>query len=126
MSESRPQKQQDCALRLLPAYLDTHSIEEALQSARGRRIIWLEILINDRLDFTPWEQDPAFQEVYRTACRWYTQYSGLIIFLFDRRPLPADPGPIDFPTTASSPRRCALPTISTDHVIRLLEQFVRC
>jgi len=96
MSESLPQTQQDCALRLLPAYLDTHSVQEALQTARGRRILWLEILINDTFDFTPWEQDPAFQEVYRTACRWYTHYRGLITFLFNRRPLPADPGPIDF------------------------------
>ena len=96
MSESLPQTQQDRTLRLLPAYLGTDSIEEALQNSRGRRILWLEILINDRFDFMPWEQEPGFQEVYETACRWYTQYRGLITFLFNRRPLPADPGPIDF------------------------------
>jgi hypothetical protein len=96
MSDSCPQTQQDYALRLLPAYLDTNSVQEALQTARGRRILWLEILINDKADLTPYEQDPVFQEVYRTACRWYTQYRRLITFLFDRRPLPEDPGPIDF------------------------------
>jgi hypothetical protein len=96
MSKSGPEMHQDCTLRLLPAYLGISSIEDALQSARGRRILWLEILINDTLDFGPWEQEPAFLEVYRTACRWYTQYRGLITFLFDRRPLPEDRGPIDF------------------------------
>jgi hypothetical protein len=96
MSDSRPQPQQNYALRLLPAYLDTDSIQEALQTARGRRILWLEILINDKVDLTPYEQDPRFQEVYRTACRWHTQYRRLITFLFDRRPLPEVPGPIDF------------------------------
>lgn len=96
MSESLLQTQQDRTLRLLPAYLGTDSVQEALQTARGRRILWLEILINDTFDFTSWEQDRAFQEAYRTACRWYTQYRGLITFMFDRRLLPADPGPIDF------------------------------
>jgi hypothetical protein len=96
MSESLSSTQQVGTLRLLPAYLGTDSIEEALRSARGRRILWLEILINDRFDLTPWKQDPGFQEAYQTACRWYTQYRGLITFLFNRRPLPADPGPIDF------------------------------
>ena len=74
MSDTRPQTQQDCALRLLPAYLGTDSIQEALQTTRGHRILWLENLINDKVDLTPYEQDPLFQEVYRTACRWYTQY----------------------------------------------------
>ena len=96
MSRSVPQTHQISTLRLLPAYLGTDSIEEALQSARGRRILWLEILINDKTDLTPYEHDPAFQDVYRTACRWYTHYRALITFLFDRRPLPADQGPIDF------------------------------
>ena len=95
MSKPVLQAKQNRTLRLLPAYLGTDSVQEALQSARGRRILWLEILINDKLDLTPWKQEPGFEEVYRTACRWYTHYSGLIIFLFDRRPLPTDPGPID-------------------------------
>ena len=94
MSEPRPPIHG--TLRLLPAYLGTESIQEALATARGRRILWLEILINDRFDFTPWEQQPAFREVYLTACRWYAHYGRLITFLFDRRPLPSDPGPIDF------------------------------
>jgi hypothetical protein len=82
--------------KLLPAYLGTTSIEEAIQTARGRRVLWLEILLNDQLDLTPWQSDPAVQEAYRTACRWYTHYRRLLTYLFDRVPLPADSGPIDF------------------------------
>jgi hypothetical protein len=96
MDSQAPLIQPHDSLRLLPAYLGTGSIAEALRSARGRRILWLEILINDQFDVTPWKQEPAFQEVYQTACRWYTQYRGLITFLFARRPLPTDRGPIDF------------------------------
>ena len=41
-------------LRLLPVYLGTSAIGEAIQTVRGRRMLWLEILVNDRLDLAPW------------------------------------------------------------------------
>jgi hypothetical protein len=82
-------------LRLLPAYLGTSSIEEAVRTARGRRVLWLEILVNDRLDLTPWSSEPAVQAAYLTACRWYTHYRRLITFVLNRAPLPTTPGPID-------------------------------
>ena len=85
-----------CLLKLLPAYLGVASIEEAIQTARGRRILWLEILLNDQLDLSPWQANPAVQEAYYTACRWYTQYRRVLTYLFDRAPLPLDSGPIDF------------------------------
>lgn len=86
----------DTTLKLLPAYLGATSIPEVLQTARGRRILWLEILLNDRLDFTPWASDHAVQQAYQTACRWYTQYRRLLTYLFNRAPLPIDHGAIDF------------------------------
>jgi len=90
------EQQATSLFKLLPAYLGTTSIEEAVQTARGRRVLWLEILLNDQLDLTPWQSDPAVQEAYRTACRWYTHYRRLLTYLFDRAPLPVDSGPIDF------------------------------
>lgn len=91
-----PSRSLQPAFKLLPAYLDTDSVVEALRTSRGRRILWLEILVNDQLDLSPWQQHPEFQAVYQTACRWYTQYRRLITFLFERAPLPADSGPIDY------------------------------
>ena len=82
-------------LRLLPAYLGTCTIGEAIQTERGRRVLWLEILVNDQLDLAPWQSESAVQVAYQTACRWYTQYQRLITFLADRAPLPIDAGPID-------------------------------
>jgi len=41
------------SFKLLTAYLGTTSIEEVLKTARGRRVLWLEILLNDQLDLTP-------------------------------------------------------------------------
>jgi hypothetical protein len=83
-------------LRLLPAYLGTNAIGEAIQTVRGQRMLWLEILLNDRLDLTPWQAEPAVHVAYQTACRWYWRYRRLITFLIDRTPLPVDTGPIDF------------------------------
>lgn len=96
MSDSGDSHLSSTPLKLLPAYLGTDSIEVALATARGRRILWLEILVNDRLDPAPWLDNPAMQQAIQTACRWYSRYSRLITFLFDRAPLPPDPGPIDF------------------------------
>ena len=84
------------SLKLLPAYLGTASIDDALRTVRGQRVLWLEILLNDQLDLAPWQSDPAMQQAYQTACRWYTQYRRLLTSLFDRAPLPSDSGPIDF------------------------------
>ena len=83
-------------LKLIPAYLGTSSITEALQTKRGQRILWLEILLNDQLDPTPWLSNSDFRKADQTACRWYTHYQRLITYLFHRAPLPHDPGPIDF------------------------------
>jgi hypothetical protein len=83
-------------LKLLPAYLGTNSIDDAIRTVQGQRVLWLEILVNDQLDIAPWQADPAMLQAYQTACRWYTQYRRLLTFLFDRVPLPSDSGPIDF------------------------------
>lgn len=83
------------ALKLLPAYLGASSLEEAAQTARGRRVLWLEILVNDQLDPTLRLDDPVFHTAYVTACRWYTHYRRLLTALLPRVPLPHDAGPID-------------------------------
>ena len=81
---------------LLPAYLGTNSIAEAVKTTRGQRMLWLEILVNEHLDLSPWTSDPSVQEAYRTACRWYTHYRRLLTSLLGRTPLPSDKGPIDY------------------------------
>ncbi|MBY0248948.1 MAG: hypothetical protein K2Q17_14900 [Nitrospiraceae bacterium] len=83
-------------LKVLPAYLGSVSVEEALRTERGRRMLWLEILLNDQLDLATWQTDPSVQQAYQTACRWHTHYRRLLAYLFHRAPLPADAGPIDF------------------------------
>lgn len=95
MTPSGTASQEPSAFRLLPAYLGTSSIEEAICTERGRPVLWLEILVIDQLDLTPWNSEPAVQAAYLTACRWYTHYRQLITFILNRAPLPIMPGPID-------------------------------
>jgi len=95
MLQDTNQPHPSAPLKLLPAYLGIRSIEEAVRTARGRRLLWLEILVNDRLDVSPWCENPVVQEAYKTACRWYTHYRRLITHVRNRAPLPLDAGPID-------------------------------
>ena len=85
----RPQR-----LRLLPAYLGVSTLEEALAHPRIPRILWLEILINDQVEWLAIDH-PLINAAYQTAARWYTHYRTLITTLTPRTPLPADDGPID-------------------------------
>jgi hypothetical protein len=90
---SRPIKD---SLILLPAYLGTNSVAEALKTSRGRKILWREILVNEHFDLSTWVSNPAVQQAYQTACRWYTHYGRLLTFLLSRTALPPDKGPIDY------------------------------
>jgi|SRR5687768_6336951 hypothetical protein len=81
-------------LKLLPAYLGVASLDEALQHPRISRILWLEILMNDAIDWTNLTH-PLIQPAYQTACRWYTTYRILVSSLVSRTSLPEDRGIID-------------------------------
>lgn len=74
MNASNPSTGSQPPLKLLPAYLGTPSIDEALQTERGLQILWLEILLNDQLDPTPQLSNQDFCKAYKTACRWYIHY----------------------------------------------------
>lgn len=81
-------------LKLLPTYLGVSSLNEALAHPRVARVLWLEILVNDTIDWTSLTE-PLVQQAYCTACRWYTRYRTLISSLVPRAPLPEDDGLID-------------------------------
>lgn len=82
------------SLKLLPAYLGVASLEEALRHPRIARILWLEILVNDSIEWTTLRH-PLVEPAYETACRWYTKYRTLVSGLVSRVPLPENHGPID-------------------------------
>ena len=82
------------ALKLLPAYLGVAFLDDALRHPRIGRIRWLEILVNDSIEWTALRH-PLVQEAYETTGRWYTKYRSLVSGLVPRAPLPENHGPID-------------------------------
>lgn len=82
-------------LRILPAYTGAVSLEEALRDPRATRLLWLEILVNDQLELTPWCDRPEVQAASIKARRWFTTYRSLIQSVLHRTPLPPDPGPVN-------------------------------
>lgn len=83
-------------MKLLPAYTGLSTIDEVLDNPRAVRLLWLEILVNEHLDISPWQQQPAVQQAYEKACQWFTAYKSLINSMMVRRPLPLNSQPIDF------------------------------
>lgn len=81
-------------LKLLPAYLGVDSLDDELCYQRIGRILWLEILVNDSIEWTALPH-PLVPGAYETACRWYTRYRSLVSGLVSRAPLPENHGPID-------------------------------
>ena len=92
---SNAEKLQSPKLMLLPAYTGTDSIHEILKTSRTARLLWLEILVNDQLDLTTWQDQPKVKAAFTKACRWHTKYQSLIQSIIPRTPLPTDLGPID-------------------------------
>jgi len=82
-------------LKILPAYTGLNTLEEVLQVARARRLLWLEILFNDQLDLKAWQDHPEVQDAFGKACRWFTTYRSLIQFVLPPVSLPLDTGKID-------------------------------
>ena len=83
-------------MKLMPAYTGLSTLEEILENPRALRLLWLEILVNEHLDISPWQHHLAVQHAYGKACQWFTTYKSLIESMIARHPLPHNPQPIDF------------------------------
>ncbi len=83
------------SFKILSAYTGLESIDAVLDVPRAKRLLWLEILFNDRLDLQLWEQHPEVQAAYTKACRWYTTYRSLIHSIVPGNPLPQGFGTVD-------------------------------
>ncbi len=76
--QNNPNPTSTHALKILPAYTELNTVEVVLQVPRARRLLWLEILLNDPLDLKPWQDHPEVQNAYQKACQWFTTYRSLI------------------------------------------------
>ncbi len=94
--ETVPNSQRFPAMKLLRAYTGITAFDEVLENPRALRLLWLEILINEHVDLSPWETHPEVKKAYQKACAWFTTYRQLIESIIPRSPLPTNHKPIDF------------------------------
>jgi hypothetical protein len=77
--------------------------------------------LNDQLDLAL-QSEPAVQQAYQTACRWYTHRR--LSHLFRAGSIALDPVRSTSGTIARPPRRSILPTLTAKHLLELLTKFV--
>ncbi len=75
------------SLKVIPFYTGAETLEEVLKDKKSSHLLWLEILLNDTLD---WESYLRIKEVrmsYEKACIWYTNFRTLLENYIHRKPL---------------------------------------
>lgn len=82
-------------LRLLPYYTGVKTLDEALKDKRSRGMLWLEILLNDKIEWERLFDITEVKSAYDKACLWYGSFSGLIGGFIDRKPLRRKKGKVD-------------------------------
>jgi len=60
-------------LKLLPACTGVGSLEAALHDPPAVRLLWLEILVNHRLDLGPWHDRVELRAAYSTVEHFYAR-----------------------------------------------------
>lgn len=74
-------------LLLFPSYTGQLTLEEVLSDRDRHHLLWLEILLNDRISWENYINQPEIDEAYEKACIWFTQYKTMIQSHTGRKPL---------------------------------------
>lgn len=82
-------------LLIFPYYTGKETLEEVFLDKRNYRILWLEILFNDRVSWETYLDRPEVREAYEKACIWFTQFKTMIQVHTRRKPLESHAGKID-------------------------------
>lgn len=86
----------DAVLKVVTVYTGKETLEEALKEGAAKKLLWLEILFNDGVE---WERYLAIKDVkdaYEKACIWYGKFRSLIEAQTKRKPLQKKNGEVDY------------------------------
>lgn len=83
-------------LRIIPYYTGEETIEEAIGSKVGRKLLWLEILFNDGIDWGGYLNIPEVKDAHEKACAWYGKFKTMVDGNIKRKPLPTRDEKIDY------------------------------
>ncbi|MBI5399481.1 hypothetical protein HZB07_02535 [Candidatus Saganbacteria bacterium] len=81
-------------LKIIPAYTGLTTLKEVLKDERAQRLLWLEILFNDTIDWRKFKRK-ILKKAYKKASLWYGHFKTMIDNYVGREPLKAQRGRID-------------------------------
>ncbi len=72
------------------------NIREILNDATAKNILWLEILVNDSINWEVYLNNPIIRKNYFKASKWYNNFKTLLeICKINRKPLKTVTGKVD-------------------------------
>ncbi|OGB90874.1 hypothetical protein A2625_07535 [candidate division WOR-1 bacterium RIFCSPHIGHO2_01_FULL_53_15] len=79
-------------LKIIPKYTGCETLEEAIKNRQAKELLWLEILLNDGINW----QKKAPKAQFKKARIWFTHFKTLITGLTHRRALKPISGKLDY------------------------------
>lgn len=72
---------------ILTTYTGVKTIDEAVHNKNGLKLLWLEILFNDSIDWESYLEIPAIRTAYDKAAIWYSHFRNMVEQVKIRKPL---------------------------------------
>jgi len=82
-------------LKIIPHYTGKKDLKEILEDRKSLSMLWLEILLNDSLDWHGYLDTEEIKIAYEKSCIWYGHFRNVIESSIKRRPLEKKEGKID-------------------------------
>ncbi|OGR51357.1 MAG: hypothetical protein A3I11_06500 [Elusimicrobia bacterium RIFCSPLOWO2_02_FULL_39_32] len=73
--------------KILTTYTGVRTLEDALNDKNSLKLLWLEILCNDTIDWESYFNIPMVKSAYEKAAIWYRHYRTMIDQNIHRKPL---------------------------------------
>lgn len=83
-------------LKIIPYYTGIETLEDAVRLPMARKLLWLEILFNDKLNWEEYLNNIEVKEAYEKACNWYGSFKTIIEGHTKREPLASGKEKIDY------------------------------
>lgn len=78
---------QKAQLKIIPSYTGIKNLGSFLEKERKPELLWLEILLNDKIKWENYLKIKEVKKAYQKACVWYSNFKTLIDFYIKRKPL---------------------------------------
>ena len=95
MKEKKHKFKEDVHLKLLPFYTGARPLEEALSNPRAIKLLWLEVLFNEEVNWSSLTHIPEIKNAYRQACVWYSNFRTLLHQVISGKHLRPEQGKVD-------------------------------